>query len=512
MQEVMNFIFSKRRYKYYITLIWIFTNLLFCIFTLLPPYLLKKPNIYVIEINSPNNIPEINKNQSVEFKDEYCDSSKYIIEKDPINSLYNLAYEYDLYCDRKKELYSVGIVISLFTGAALGNIIFETFPDKYGREKIYKVLSIIELFLYVNLILDFGIIHSIIIMFFIGINLYIFPLLFVVIEEFIVDDLGMIFGLINGIYPFCGILVALWFLKINNLKQLFCIFFIFLIIFNYFLLKYFYESPRWLHSKGRKRECLEVLTNVARFNNIEAEWDLYQKNNPEIIELIGSQVQINDNMVNNYGNFGFLNILKTQSQKHKFINTLVVWTLTGCCFYGIILYLDQMKGNFFINAILSFLGELIAELTAGKLMDIYGRKSITILFILIGTGFFILYELLSENYSGITLFFSMMGFSGNFLCLSVLVDESFVTEIRGTIFADCFILERIVPITIKILGLFLSKRIINIIFILSGIGSAYLTHKHFHETLGQKSKDFIFEEENSNSTINLKLNFQEKYK
>ena len=512
MQEVMNFIFSKRRYKYYITLIGIFTNLLFCIFTLLPPYLLKKPNIYVIEINSPNNIPEINKNQSVEFKDEYCDSSKYIIEKDPINSLYNLAYEYDLYCDRKKELYSVGIVISLFTGAALGNIIFETFPDKYGREKIYKVLSIIELFLYVNLILDFGIIHSIIIMFFIGINLYIFPLLFVVIEEFIVDDLGMIFGLINGIYPFCGILVALWFLKINNLKQLFCIFFIFLIIFNYFLLKYFYESPRWLHSKGRKRECLEVLTNVARFNNIEAEWDLYQKNNPEIIELIGSQVQINDNMVNNYGNFGFLNILKTQSQKHKFINTLVVWTLTGCCFYGIILYLDQMKGNFFINAILSFLGELIAELTAGKLMDIYGRKSITILFILIGTGFFILYELLSENYSGITLFFSMMGFSGNFLCLSVLVDESFVTEIRGTIFADCFILERIVPITIKILGLFLSKRIINIIFILSGIGSAYLTHKHFHETLGQKSKDFIFEEENSNSTINLKLNFQEKYK
>ena len=62
--------------------------------------------------------------------------------------------------------------------------------------------------------------------------------------------------------------------------------------------------------------------------------------------------------------------------------------MTGICFYGIILYLDQMKGNFYINAILSFLGELIAELSGGKLMDIYGRKIVTVFFLYIGTGFF----------------------------------------------------------------------------------------------------------------------------
>ena len=74
--------------------------------------------------------------------------------------------------------------------------------------------------------------------------------------------------------------------------------------------------------------------------------------------------------------------------------------MTGVCFYGIILYLDQMKGNFFINAILSFLGELIAELTGGKLMDIYGRKTISVLLMLIGTVFFILYEILPKEFSG----------------------------------------------------------------------------------------------------------------
>ena len=244
MQEVNKLVFSKRNYKYYITAIASFTNLLFCLFSLLPPYLLKKPNLFITEINSLNNYPKVNNNKSVVFKDEYCDSSKYIIKKDPINSLHNWAYKYDLYCSRKKEYYSAGIVISLFFGATLGNIVFETFPDKYGREKIYKSLSIIEIFLLINLIFDFGIIHIIIIMFFIGINLYLFPLLYVVVEEFVIDDLGLIIGIVNAIYPLGGISVAIWFMTINNLKILFCIICISLIIFNYFLLKYFVESPR----------------------------------------------------------------------------------------------------------------------------------------------------------------------------------------------------------------------------------------------------------------------------
>ena len=128
-------------------------------------------------------------------------------------------------------------------------------------------------------------------------------------------------------------------------------------------------------------------------------------------------------------------------------------------------------------------------------MDIYGRKIITVLLMCIGTGSFFLYVILPPNFSGITLFFSMMGFAGNFACLGVLIDETFVTEIRGTVFSDCFIVDRFVPVIIKILGLFLNKRLMSLIFILSGIGSAYLTKKCFSETLGQKPKDFIYEEE-----------------
>ena len=363
--------------------------------------------------------------------------------------------------------------------------------------------------------MDFGIIHLIIILFFIGINLYAFPLSLVVLEEFIVKDKGLIFGIINGIYPFGGILVSIWFMTINNITLLFCIYSVSLCIFNYFLFKYLYESPRWLHSKGKKEECMRVLTNVAKFNNIEEEWNLYQKNHPENIALIGSKIEENI-PYENKKNFkiGFFQILNIESQKYKFIYSLIIRTLTGSCFFGIILYLDKMKGNFFINAILSFFGEFIMELYSGRLMDIYGRKKIAVILMYFGSGFFIIYEILPEQFSGITLLFSMLGFAGNFICLNVLVNETFVTEIRGTVLSDCFIMDRLVPIIIKLFGLFLNKRMIDIIFIISGLGSAYLTNKHFNETLGKKPKDFLYEEEQENTinkNMDIKSNFIEKF-
>ena len=512
MQEVKALILSKSNYKRYITIIGAFTNLLFCIFTLLPPYLLKKPNFYIYEKNEASNTTFLLSNKSLEFSQKYCDTSKYIMEKDSINSLNNWAYEYDLYCTEEKDYSNALLVISLFTGGVLGNIIFETIPDKYGREKIYKALSIIELFLQINLILDFGLFHLTIILFFIGINLYTFPLSYVVIEEFIVDDQGFIFGIINGIYPIGGILVALWYMSVNNTKLLFTIICCGLVIFNYYLFKFFYESPRWLRSKGRKKECLEVLNNIAKYNNMEQEWLNFQKNNPDIMARISpnNDEENNNNGNNNTNKYGFLEILKIESQRKKFLYTLLVWTLTGTCFYGIILYLDQMKGDFFLNAILSFVGEALAEYYGASLTDKYGRKMITVFLMYLGTFFFFLYEILPEKFSGITLFFSMMGFAGNFTCLSILINEIFVTEIRGTVYSDLYILDRFVPIIIKIMGLFCSKRVIDILFILSGLFSGVITHVYFWETLGQPHYDFIYEEEANNQNNNdIRLNFLE---
>jgi hypothetical protein len=115
------------------------------------------------------------------------------------------------------------------------------------------------------------------------------------------------------------------------------------------------------------------------------------------------------------------------------MNSLLVLTLTGNCYYGIILYLDKMKGNFFINAIFTFLGELISELIGVYLTDKYGQKKGSNTIDANWNIFFILYDLLPQQFSGITLFFAMMGFTDNFTCLGILVNKTFVHEIRGTV-------------------------------------------------------------------------------
>ena len=64
-----------------------------------------------------------------------------------------------------------------------------------------------------------------------------------------------------------------------------------------------------------------------------------------------------------------------------------------------------MKGNFFFNAIFTFLGEFIAELAGGYLTDKFGRKKVTINLMLFGVLFFTLYDLLPMQFSWIILFF-----------------------------------------------------------------------------------------------------------
>ena len=97
------------------------------------------------------------------------------------------------------------------------------------------------------------------------------------------------------------------------------------------------------------------------------------------------------------------------------MNSLLVLTLTGNCYYGIILYLDKMKGNFFINAIFTFLGELISELIGVYLTDKYGQKKGSNTIDANWNIFFILYDLLPQQFSGI------------------IVNKTFVHEIRGTV-------------------------------------------------------------------------------
>ena len=283
-------------------------------------------------------------------------------------------------------------------------------------------------------------------------------------------------------------------MTINNWKIFYMFLCLSLSVLNYFIFKYLYESPRWLHTNGYKDKCLEVLTKIAISNNIEKEWLDFKQNNPDIILSIGSTKNKRPQIKSE---IGIKTILNSKSSKYKFIYSIVIWFCAACCFFGIILYLDIMKGNFFENAILVFLGELLVEVFCGKLADVFGRKIICLISAGLGTIFFGFYIFFSSQFSGPMLMGSMMGFAGVFLTLSIITSEIFATQIRGITFSYCILTTRISTITIKLFGLFMTKRMIDITFISCGMIAFIITLKYIPETLNQKEKDFLSEDSGS---------------
>ena len=98
---------------------------------------------------------------------------------------------------------------------------------------------------------------------------------------------------IDAVYPFMGFLEALYFLTINNWRLLFLFTTLIHVISTFFILKYLPESPKWLYSKGKINEAIEVMKQIATINGKENEVQTFLNLNGE---------QLNDNNEENENN------------------------------------------------------------------------------------------------------------------------------------------------------------------------------------------------------------------
>ena len=112
-------------------------------------------------------------------------------------------------------------------------------------------------------------------------------------------------------------------------------------------------------------------------------------------------------------NYNIIQILRFRSQRIIFIKLTIVSICAMYNYYGIVLNLAKMKGNFYLNSIFAFLGEIISELITGKLADKYGRIFIVLWSCAIGVIGYILY-LISPSFKFIFVFIAMIGFAGVF--------------------------------------------------------------------------------------------------
>ena len=359
----------------------------------------------------------------------------------------------------------------------------------------------ISLFFHFNLLFAIGPIHLILITFLGGIINALFAISFALFTEFFLKEKnGILIGIFNAVYPLFGIFLAFFFMFAKNWRYLYVITFISHSFYTYYIIKYFIESPRWLHSKGFKNECIDALNKMAIFNGTETQWNDFKNNNVELINKIGTPyLDKNENIKENAKNaelknknYTLIDILNFKSQRTVFIKITIIIACSSYIYFGIILNLGKMKGNFFLNGIFAFLGELSSELIVGELCDRYGRIKIFKYCFGVGLFGFISYLLCADNLKFLFIYISILGFAGFWNIMSIYSPEIFPTKIRNITFSYASFAGRVTPMMVPILTKIMPE-IIDYTFLCAGIISGCLGIT-LEETLGKKIMDIIPEE------------------
>ncbi len=506
MDKIFEIVGLEGNYQKKLLIINLLTGLLPVIYAVQVPFLTKHPNFLIEKLKSE----EPNKVYELELSQELCNSSLYKIIKNPNKSIINWSYTFDLYCER--ETYITAITSIFFVGQMIGTLLIIPLSDKYGRSKILKVTVIISLILHLNLLLCIGPIHLIIINFIGGIFSPIFIIVYSLFTEFFPKSKnGLLIGIFNSVYPLTGILLCFFFMVSYSWRFLYLITSLIHIYYTYLTLKYFLESPRWLHSVGNKEKCLEVFTQLGIYNDKEEELIEFQRKNINLINKIGTPFLENEEYDKNNTtkdlekSYNIMQILKFKSQRIIFIKITIIYTCSTYNYFGIALNLGRMKGNFYLNTIFAFLGEFICKLISGKLSDRFGRIFIILCCCALGIIGYILY-LISLSFKFLFIFISMIGFAGIFNILTIYQPEIYPTKIRNITYSYTSFISRISPISAPIIFQFFPKYFDSSFIIIAII--ATLIGITLEETLNKKIIDIIPEEQedNGNSLKNKNYN------
>ena len=458
------------------------SSLLVTIYTLSFSYLTKLPEFLCKDTSFPNA-----QFHECKYSKELCNSNIEMI-KNPETSVKNWAYDFDLYCSR--EYYNDLISTSFFTGGIIGTITFSSLPDKYGRKKLFQILLCVSCFLHLNLFLIISPIHMMFVYFLGGFFSFAYGMCFYIVSEYLPSSItGTVMGILNALYPLGGIFIGLFFIYVNSWRMLYFIFFIFHVLITYLTLKYFTESPRWLNAMGKKEECLLAMENIAKINGNLAAWEQFKKNNTNFIEGDKTNHHGNNNKSNDYS---LIQIIGFKSQRKNFLLMAYIWMASSFCFFGIILNLGRMEGNFFTNSIFAFTGEMISESSTGYLSGVYGRLNVMKYSAYLGSTCFLLYMFVPHSIGFIMIFASMMGYAGIFNVIAVYSPEIFPTPIRGITCSFLLLICRFSPLSVPPLSQFFQDNV-NYVFIIAGYCSAIFCY-FLEESLGKPLPDVIPEE------------------
>jgi len=200
---------------------------------------------------------------------------------------------------------------------------------------------------------------------------------------------------------------------------------------------YLPDSIRWLVSKGRTEEAMDIVRDIAKTNNkpiIEEYVDFIV--NRKVTEIETSSKTKTT-----------LDLLRTPNMRARSLNLFFAWMSVTFMYYGLSFMSGNIGSNMFVSFILNMIMEAPACVVSWLMLDCMGRKLSLMIMYFMGGISCIAAALLdsvedASTIMGLTLV-GKFGASAAFAIVYVYAGEIFPTDYRGIAVGSCSMFARV---------------------------------------------------------------------
>ncbi|XP_057712481.1 organic cation/carnitine transporter 2-like [Corythoichthys intestinalis] len=120
------------------------------------------------------------------------------------------------------------------------------------------------------------------------------------------------------------------------------------------------ESPRWLLQKNRMEEAELVIRRAAKLNRVHA---------PDVIFKPSEGSGLVQKPGENKQTYTFMDLLRTANLRNITALGFIIWLVTAMAFYGISLNTSNLKGNIYLNSLVSAATDAVANVLTWLLIN-----------------------------------------------------------------------------------------------------------------------------------------------